>query len=113
MKTLPLTTKDKKTAKEWQKALKKNQDGYGWAVIEVISKVGAALDEGLSPAEAEAKGIKDSGITGFQAGVMANILRQLHPRGDEFNKYFNGLFGVENDKATVNPAIITIGGDDD
>ncbi len=108
MKQLPLTTKDDKSAKDWQSSLKKNQDSYGWAVMEVVSKLGAALDEGLPPAEAEAKAIKGSGITGFMAGAMAQMIANLHPRGDEFNKYWNHQFGADDAKGTVNPAILTI-----
>lgn len=108
MRTLPLTTKDKKSAKEWLNWNKKNQEGYGWAVIEVISKLGANLDEGLTPSEAEAKAIKGSGITGFMAGLMAQAINQLHPRGAEFNKYWNDQFGQPDAKGTINPAIIEI-----
>lgn len=110
MKTLPLTTKDDKTAKDWQGSLKKNQDSYGWGVMEVVSKLGAALDEGLPCDKAEAKAIKGSGITGYMAGAMAGMIAQLHPRGEEFNKYWNHQFGVEDSDGTVNPAIMTIGG---
>lgn len=108
MKTLPLTTKDDKTAKDWQGSLKKNQDGYGFAVMEVVSKLGANLDKGMSPEDAEADAIKDSGITGFMAGAMAGMIAQLHPRGEEFNKWWNNKFGVKDSKGTVNPAILTI-----
>lgn len=107
MKTLPLTTKKGKE-KEWQQALKNNQEGYGWAVIEVISKLGKNLDDGMEPAEAEDLAVKGSGITGFQAGVMASMIKQLHPRGEEFNKHWNGIWGMSDSKGTVNPAIVTV-----
>lgn len=108
MKTLPLTTKDDRAAKDWQASLKKNQDPYGFAVLEVVSKLGANLDAGMSPEKAEDKAIEGSGITGFMAGAMASMIAQLHPRGAEFREYWNGQFGVKNDKGTVNPAIMTL-----
>ena len=108
MKTLPLTTKDDKTAKLWEKSVKKNQDPYGFAVMEVVSKLGANLDAGMDCEAAEKDAIKDSGITGFMAGAMASLIAQLHPRGKEFRKYWNNQFGVDNDEGTVNPAILTI-----
>lgn len=110
MKDLPLTTKDEAAGKKWQKYIEKNQDEYGFGVIEVVSKLGANLDKGMSPAEAEKLAIKGSGITGFMAGMMADIIFKLHPRGQEFQLYWNHQFGVDtNFKGTVNPALVEIG----
>ena len=103
-----ITTK-KGLEKEWEESVDKNQDEYGHGVIEVVVKVCKFLDEGKTPKEAEDLGIKDSGITGFMAGAMASMINYFHPRGDEFKKYWNKQFGVEDEKkGVVNPALITI-----
>lgn len=110
MKTAILTTKDDKAAELWKDLQAKNQDPYGWACIEVTSKLGKNLDAGMSPADAEKKAIKDSGITGYMMGVIAQMIWTLHPRGEEFKKYFNGEFGADPDaEGIVNPAIMTVG----
>lgn len=112
MKTLPLTTKDDKSAALWKDLTEKNQDDYGFGCIEVISKLGKNLDDGMTPAEAEAQAIKGSGITGFMMGIVAQTIWTVHPRGLEFKRYFNGEHGVDPDAdGIVNPAIMTIGGD--
>lgn len=106
---MEITTKSEELTKEWEGYVEKNKDGYGHAVIEVIVKVCKGLDEGKTPEEAENEGIKDSGITGFQAGCMAGAIAHFHPRGDEFNKYFNKQCGgTGEEKGTINPAILTI-----
>lgn len=111
MKTLALTTKDDNAAKIWQRSIKKNQDAYGWSVMEVVSKLGKNLDDGMAPADAEQAAVKGSGITGFQAGAMAKMIWQLHPSGEEFKQYFNGEFGADPyTDGIVNPAIVTVGG---
>lgn len=100
-----ITTK-KGLEKEWEEAVNKNKDPYSRAVVGVTVSVCKLLDEGKSPAEAEKEGIKGFGITGFQAGCMAQWIVYFHPRGEEFRKYFNKQFGVENKKGVVNPAIL-------
>jgi len=106
---MELTTKNEELQKEWQGYVEKNTDGYGRAVIECIVDVCKELDNGKTPQEAESEGIKDKGITGFQAGVMAGAINHFHPRGSEFNKYFNKQCGgTGEEKGTINPAIITI-----
>ena len=109
MEKLELTTKDNKSAKEWEKAVRINQDSYGRACMEITSKLGANLDKGLSPAEAEDIAVKGSGITGFMMGMIAQMIWSWHPRGEEFKKYFNGEFGTDPEaNGIVNPAIMTI-----
>lgn len=95
--------------KEWETAVDKNKDGYGGAVIDVVVSVCAELDKLKSPQEAESIGIKGSGITGFQAGAMASMIKHFHPRGDEFGVYFNKQNGgTGEEKGVINPAIFTI-----
>lgn len=107
--TKTITTKSEELTKQWNGYVEKNQDEYGSAVIDVIVKVCTELDKGKKPEEAEAIGIKDSGITGYMAGVMASAIAHFHPRGDEFNKYWNKKCGgTGEEEGTINPAIITI-----
>lgn len=108
MKNTEKITVKKGLEKKYESYVSKNQDGYGNSVILVTAKVCKLLDEGKTPQEAEKKGIKGSGITGFMAGAMASAIKYYHPRGDEFNKHWNKKFGVENSKGTVNPAILTV-----
>lgn len=110
MKTYPLTTKDDAAAKKWQEYLEINQDPYGLGCLEVASKLGKNLDDGMSPAGAEKAAVKGSGITGYMMGVVAQVIWTMHPRGEEFKKYFNGEFGADPDAdGIVNPAIMTVG----
>ena len=111
MKTI--TLKNEEMREEWESYVKKNSDPYGGAVIDVTIKVCALLDEGKSCKDAEKEGIKGSGITGFQAGCMAQGIVHFHPRGVEFQKYFNKENGgTGKEKGTINPAIITVEGGD-
>jgi len=103
-----ITTK-KGLEKKWEKVVNKNtKDAYSKAIIKVTKKVCDELDKDKSPEKAERIGIKNSDITGFMAGAMASMIRHFHPRGEEFNNWWNGQFGVKNKKGTVNPALITI-----
>jgi len=101
--------------KEWDKSKARNRDPYGNAVVIVTEKVGEALDKGLSPEKAEKKGIKDSDITGFQAGCVAQWISRFHPRGEEFRKWWNLRHQIQNEGeeanksgAVLNPAILNI-----
>lgn len=106
---MQITTKTEELQKQWLSYVEKNKDEYGMAVLEVVVKVCAELDKGLSCEEAEKIGIKDSGITGFMAGCMAQSIVHFHPRGDEFKDYWNKRCGGSGkEKGTINPAIITI-----
>lgn len=97
-------------AGDWAKAVAVNSDGgYSEAVLQVVEKLGRALDKGKTPKQAERLAVKDSGITGFQAGIMASIITQLHPRGPEFRDWWNSQYDVPaGAKGAVNPAIVTI-----
>jgi len=99
----------------WEKVKRNNQDPYGKAVIDCVEKVGNFLDRGLSPELAWDMGIHDSGITGFQAGGIVSILSQVHPRGEEFRKWWNieNQIKDEGEKANkkgsvLNPALLEI-----
>lgn len=110
---------------EWDKCVKINDDPYGGCVVNIARKVMEYLDaepdkpiaqkwEEFGPDTLISKADKETdagGITGYMAGAAANIISQVHSRGDEFRKQWNAGYGVSEDKANggvVNPAIVTI-----
>jgi len=97
---------------EYENYVDKNQDSYGNGVILAGHLVGQALDEGKTCEESE-NAMHGFGITGFMAGCVASSIKHFHPRGDEFNEYWNNQFGSSSKDGTVNPAILTIKTKDD
>lgn len=93
--------------KEYEDYVKKNQDGYGNAVIVAGAKVGKALSEGKTCKEAHNEMYKND-LTGFMAGCLASAISHFHSRGEEFKEFWNRQYGIKNAKGVVNPAIITI-----
>lgn len=94
--------------KEYEKYVALNsKDGYSRYVIDWTESVGKLLDKGKTPEEADRLADSDEG-TGFQAGCVAQIIAHFHPRGKEFQKWWNNRFGVKNAKGVVNPAIFTM-----
>ncbi len=101
--------------KEWKEAKARNSDPYGNAVVEVTERVGNFLDKGLSPEESMDKGTDDTGITGYQAGAVAQWISHFHPRGEEFRKWWNLDTQIQDEGeeankkgGVLNPAILTI-----
>jgi hypothetical protein len=88
-----------------------NQDEYGHCAIMATVHLCKALDEGKSPGEAQVIAVKDSGLTGFLAGIMASMVAYFHPRGEEFRKHWNREIGgatQEDSEGVLNPALITL-----
>ena len=55
------------------------------------------------------KAINAGGITGFMAGCVAQMISDVHSRGDEFKKKWNKGYGVEDDKpGVVNQAKVRV-----
>ena len=75
------------------------------------NKVGKALSEGKSPEEA-AEEMYSEGITGFQAGKVAQVITHFHSRGEDFRQWWNRRHLTEEEaqeaKGVVNPAVFTI-----
>jgi len=96
--------------KEYKKYVRINsKDGYSSCVVRATEAVGKVLDEGKSPSDAmEIKNKDLDELTGFMAGCLAKIIVHFHPRGKEFQKWWNSQYGVKSDKGTVNPAILKI-----
>ena len=104
----------------WDDMVKKNDDPYGKACMDVARESMRMLDEDEAYKTeinchkmlcAADKTVKAGGITGFMAGCVAGMIGQVHSRGNEFRLAWNKEHGVEEEKAkggTVNPAIMTI-----
>ncbi len=93
--------------KEYEEYVKKNQDDYGNAIIIAGAQVGKSLSERKSCKEAHDK-MYGFDLTGFMAGSVAQAITYFHPRGEEFKKFWNKKFDVEDVEGVVNPAILTI-----
>lgn len=82
-----------------------------WAdLMEAGIERGAKLEDIADRASHDAD---TEGITGFMYGAAVAELSQAWVHGDELRRWHNKKYGVDEDKAqggTVNPAIITIGG---
>ena len=108
-----------KNKKLWKDYVDKNKDFYSKAVVNVAREVMRLLDDRKHKdfdanniiTEADKNIVIGGGITGFQAGCVAQIVAQCHSKGNEFRKKWNKHYGVDEDKAkggVVNPAIITL-----
>jgi len=80
---------------------------YYEAILDAADKIGEALDKGLSPSEAE-KTTRGMDLTGYMMGWAAYLVSCYHPKGEEFQKYWNRKFGQPNAKGVVNPAIFIL-----
>jgi hypothetical protein len=102
---------------KWKILVDSNKDFYGKCVIDVAREAMKLLDdENYNDFEADDLiSVADrnvdtgGGITGFQAGCVAQIIVECHSRGEEFKKSWNQHYGIKEDvKGVVNPAIFTI-----
>lgn len=89
----------------------KNNSGsmYGILIIKMTSELLIAIGNGMDFEEA-IRTIADQkyGASGYAMGVAANVISHCSTRGEEFRKYWNGLYGISREKGVVNPAILTI-----
>lgn len=109
---MPIKTEDFKV---WEDA---NQDsGYSQCCVDVARKVMEYMDEDSDPIDASelvhrANRELDSGITGFMAGAVAQMVSTCHTRGEEFRKSWNKSQQVgtegEDTEGVINPALVTI-----
>lgn len=105
----------------WNDQVKNNTDPYGKAVVDTAREVMRLLDENTNDFNCHQivcdadKNIKAGGITGFMAGCVAQIVSQLHSRGEEFHRKWNldNQIGSEGEKANekggvLNPALLNV-----
>lgn len=107
-----LTLVKPETAEEWlQFADKNSNDGYSVFVVKATISMMKKFEEGISFEDAEQQVYNEElGLSGFMAGATANALSHFAKQGEEYRKHWNKKFGIDNneDKCTVNPAILTI-----
>jgi hypothetical protein len=101
------------TAKDWMTFTENNcNDGYSCSVVRATLGIMKKMEAGVPFEEAEQQVFNEEfDLTGFQAGAAASFIAHFAKQGEEFRKYWNSKFGVEaeEEKGTVNPAIITVG----
>lgn len=107
-----LTLVKPETAEEWlQFADNNSNDGYSVFVVKATISMMKKIEEGISFEEAEQQVYDEElGLSGFMAGATANALSHFAKQGDEYRKYWNKQYGIEDpeEKGTVNPAVLTI-----
>lgn len=107
-----LTLVKPETAEEWlQFADNNSNDGYSVFVVKATISMMKKFEEGISFEEAEQQVYNEElGLSGFMAGATANALSHFAKQGDEYRKYWNKQYGIEDpeEKGTVNPAVLTI-----
>jgi hypothetical protein len=100
----------------WKEQVRINQDGYGKAVIDTARNVMEILDTGepFNCHKIICDGDRGYGITGFQAGCVAQLVSHVHSRGEEFRTQWNieNQIGDEGERANksksggvLNPAL--------
>jgi hypothetical protein len=104
----------------WQDQVKVNIDPYGKAVIDVAREVMRLLDLPENEkfdchdliCKADHAIENGGGITGFQAGCIANLVVQCHSRGEEFRALWNSAYDDKpHPDGVANPAIYEIKGE--
>ena len=107
---------------KWQKLVDINKDAYGKCCVDVAREVMKILDAKIHIVEARYgmidtyklicladDNVKGGGITGFMAGCVAQMVSEVHSRGEEFRKQWNKDNGIKEDRGgVVNPAILTL-----
>jgi hypothetical protein len=102
--------------KLWEECVAANQEPYGKCCVDIARACMEILDKGepFTASKLISEGelaIGESGITGFMAGCIAQMISECHSRGDEFRKDWNAPYvkeGQPDNGGTVNPAIVTI-----
>jgi len=107
---MPIINKEK-----WDVYVKKNQNPYGKAAVDVAKEAMDLLDtdkyEKLDTHKLICDADIKSELTGFLAGAVAQMVTECHSRGKEFQKIWNISHGIKKEEAEegiVNPAILTI-----
>lgn len=107
-----LTLVKPETAEEWlQFADNNSNDCYSVFVVKATISMMKKMAEGISFEEAEQQVYGDElGLSGFMAGATANALSHFAKQGEEYRKYWNKQYGIEDtlEKGTVNPAVLSM-----
>ncbi len=107
-----LTLVKPETAEEWlQFADNYSNDGYSVFVVKATISMMKKMEKGISFEEAEQQVYDEElELTGFLAGATANALSHFAKQGEEYRKYWNKKYGIDdaNEKGIVNPAVLSI-----
>jgi hypothetical protein len=102
---------------KWNNYETKNTDSYSKCCVNVARQVmknldNIIIDEEFNPSDLIIKSeheICESGLTGFMAGCIAEMVIQCHDKGEEFKGSWNKHCGGSGkETGVINPAIITI-----
>ena len=93
-----LTLVKPETAEEWlQFADNNSNDGYSVFVVKATISMMKKFEEGISFEEAEQQVYNEElGLSGFMAGATANALSHFAKQGEEYRKYWNKQYGIED-----------------
>lgn len=107
---------------DWAEFMEKNQDAYGFGVIQFAHAWAKAMEVEISAGKKvsdiakETERQSDPGVTGFMYGATISILDNCWKHGDELRQWHNikTQIGNEGEAAnkeggTLNPAIVNIG----
>lgn len=99
-------------ADEWLKFVDINcNDAYSAAIVKATISMMKKMKKGMpfDKAEEQVYG-EELGLTGFMMGATANTLIRFAKQGDEYGRYWNKKYGIEDPdaKEIVNPAVLNI-----
>lgn len=105
-----MTLVKEETIEEWMKFADINSnDGYSVFIVKAVISMMKKFADGLSFEEAENLVFNEElGLSGYMAGATANALSHFAKNGEEYRIYWNKKYGVEEEKGTINPAILSL-----
>ena len=103
---------------KWEELKKSNYSSYGKTIIEVAEEVMKLLDntENVKAKDlvTEADKNLNANITGYMAGIVANLVSSFHEKGEKFRISWNNdikigeaTYKIQDNGGVKNPAIIT------
>jgi hypothetical protein len=107
-----------KNIEAWDKWVTSNQDSYGKACVDCARFVMEQMERDIKSGVIIQKGFAKkyvtladetlkTGITGFMAGAIAQMVSQCSEYGSIFRQDWNGEYNVTSE-GVVNPAILTV-----
>lgn len=107
-----LTLVKPETTEDWLKFVDNNSnDGYSVFIVKATISMMKKFEEGISFKDAEQQVYNEElGLSGFMAGATANALSHFAKNGEEYRKYWNKRYGIENpeEQDVINPAVFSV-----
>ena len=107
-----LTLVKPETTEDWLKFVDNNSnDGYSVFIVKATISMMKKFEEGISFKDAEQQVYNEElGLSGFMAGATANALSHFAKNGEEYRKYWNKRYGIEDpeEQAVINPAVFSV-----